>query len=77
MVGGEGGKGGKEGGGDLGCVILLTLVLDFEFLLNVLLFFKLVDTRNTKKLYAVNKIKSKNSAHVGQCYLCKINMALV
>ena len=72
-----GGKGRKEGGGDLGCVILLTLVLDFEFLINVLLSFKLVDTRNTKKLYAVNEIKSKNSAHFGQCYLCKINMALV
>jgi len=37
-----GGKGRKEGGGDLGCVILLTLVLDFEFLLNVLLSFEQV-----------------------------------
>ena len=37
-----GGKGRKEGGGDLGCVILLTLVLNFEFLLNVLLSFEQV-----------------------------------
>ena len=40
--GGLGGKGRKEGGGDLGCVILLTFVLDFEFLLNVLLSFEQV-----------------------------------
>ena len=78
-MGGLGGKGRKEVGGDLGCVILLTLVLNFELLLNVLLSFKQIKYKYKIHVYAVNEIKSKNknSAHCRQCYLCKINMALV